>query len=64
MIDEPSNADFRVAGETDGTGADRGRESVSEGPRRPAGAIELGPSADRILIQSWKLLKSRQGRGD
>jgi hypothetical protein len=64
MIDEPGNSECRIAGETDAAGAGKGWESAQEGRRRPARAIELGQALDNVLIQSWRLQKSRQGKGD
>lgn len=63
VIDEPGNTEFFAAGDLEANGMDRGWESTPNG-RRPAGAIELGPAADRILIQSWRIHKSKGGRVD
>ena len=63
MIDEPGNPEFFAAGDLETSGMDRGWESLPNG-RQSAGAVELGPAADRILIQGWRILKLKGGRVD
>ena len=63
VIDEPGIPEFFGAGDPEAAGMDRGWESTPDS-RNLGAPIELGPAADRILIQSWRILKSRNGRGD
>ena len=63
MIDKPGNPEFFAAGELETSGMDLGWESTPDSPQS-ATAAELGPAADRILIQGWRILKSKGGRVD
>ena len=62
-IDEQGGAELFAAGDLETSGLDRGWESTADG-RQKAGAAELGPAADRILIQGWRIFKLKGGRVD
>ena len=63
MIDEPGNPELFSTGDLETSGMDRGWEFMPDS-RQSAGAVELGPAADRILIQGWRILRSKGGLVD